>query len=155
MQVPLANADFFRRRSHDFRFQDQNCLSNEDLKVYSVELDGSPVISFSVPHVLELQQQNSLQHSAEEPSSLQTCIDRKVCLSGPQCSLSNPNPVVPDSRKQRENSLGNLKGIIDGWLGSVFPELVSNRLGWNRSFVLGDLRLEFESKIINQPFVVL
>jgi len=137
------------------KLQDQNCLSNEDLKVYSVELDGSTVISFSVPHTMVLQQQNSLQHSVEEPSSLQTCIDLKVCLSGPQCSVSNPNSVVPDSSKQRENSSDNLKGIIDGWARSVFPELVFNRPGWNRSFVLGDLRLDFGSKIVNQPFVVL
>jgi len=152
------------------KFQDQYCLSNGDLKVYSVELDGASVISFSVPHALVLQQQNSLQHLTEELGSLQHPTEQLGSLQhlteelgslqhptehfpNNQRSVSVPYSVVTDS--QRENSIGHLKNRIDKWVVSLFPELVYERLEWNRSFELGDVRLKFESKIINQPVVTL
>jgi len=192
------------------KFQDQYCLSNGDLKVYSVELDGASVISFSVPHALVLQQQNSLQHLTEELGSLQHPTEQLGSLQhlteelgslqhptkqlgslqhptkqlgslqhptkqlgslqhpteqlgslqhptehfpNHQRSVSVPYSVVTDS--QRENSIGHLKDRIDKWVVSLFPELVYERLEWNRSFELGDVRLKFESKIINQPVVTL
>lgn len=142
------------------KFQDQYCLSNGDLKVYSVELDGASVISFSVPHALVLQQQNSLQQPKEQLGSLQHLTEELGSLQHPtehfpnhQRSVSVPYSVVTDS--QRENSIGHLKDRIDKWVVSLFPELVYERLEWNRSFELGDVRLKFESKIINQPVVTL
>jgi len=172
------------------KFQDQYCLSNEDLKVYSVELDGASVISFSVPLALVLQQQNSLQQPKEQLGSLQHLTEELGSFQHPtkqlgslqqpteqlgslqhpteqlgslqhptkhfpnhQRSVSVPGSVVTDS--QRENTICHLKDRIDEWVLSLFPELVNERLDWNRSFELGDVRLKFGSKIINQPVVSL